>query len=44
MPYIKAKTYYDKTKITTIGIDTNLYIEGLSEGRKTTKNSCKESK
>ena len=27
--YIKAKTYYDETKITTIGIDDNLYIEGL---------------
>ena len=29
--YIKAKTYYDETKITTIGIDNNLYIEGLPE-------------
>lgn len=29
--YIKAKAYYDKTKITTIGIDDNLYIEGVSE-------------
>lgn len=28
---IKAKTCYDKTKITTIGIDDNLFIEGLSE-------------
>ena len=25
--YIKAKTYYDATKITTIGMDNNLYIE-----------------
>lgn len=29
--YIKAKTYYDETKIPTIGIDNNLYIEGLPE-------------
>ena len=29
--YIKAKTYYDKTKITTIGMDNNLYIEKLPE-------------
>ena len=29
--YIKAKTYYDKTGITTIGLDNNLYIEGLPE-------------
>lgn len=29
--YIKAKEYYDKTKITTIGIDDNLYIEGLPD-------------
>lgn len=29
--YIKAKTYYDETRITTIGIDNNLYIEGLPE-------------
>ena len=29
--YIKAKAYYDETKITTIGIDDNLYIEELSE-------------
>ncbi len=29
--YIKAKTYYDETKILTIGIDNNLYIEGLPE-------------
>ena len=29
--YIKAKTYYDETKITTIGIDNNLYIEELPE-------------
>ncbi len=28
---IKAKTCYDKTGITTIGIDDNLFIEGLSE-------------
>ena len=26
--YIKAKTYYDKTKIISIGMDNNLYIEG----------------
>ena len=25
--YIKAKAYYDKTKITTIGMDNNLFIE-----------------
>lgn len=29
--YIKAKTYYDATKITTIGMDNNLYIEELPE-------------
>ena len=29
--YIKAKTYYDETKITTIGMDNNLYIEELPE-------------
>lgn len=29
--YIKAKAYYDKTGITTIGMDNNLYIEGLPE-------------
>ena len=27
--YIKAKTYYDKTKIPTIGMDNNLFIEKL---------------
>ena len=27
--YIKAKAYYDKTKITTIGMDNNLFIEDL---------------
>ena len=30
--YIKAKTYYDKTKIPTIGMDDCLFIEGISEG------------
>ena len=29
--YIKAKAYYDKTKIVSIGMDNNLYIEGLPE-------------
>ena len=29
--YIKAKAYYDRTKITTIGMDNNLYIEGLPD-------------
>ena len=29
--YIKAKTYYDKTKIPTIGIYDCLFIEGISE-------------
>lgn len=29
--YIKAKTYYDKTKIPTIGMDDCLFIEGISE-------------
>ena len=29
--YIKAKAYYDLTKITTIGMDNNLYIEELPE-------------
>ncbi len=29
--YIKAKAYYDKTGITTIGMDNNLYIEELPE-------------
>ena len=27
--YIKAKAYYDETKITTIRINNNLYIEKL---------------
>ena len=27
--YIKAKAYYDKTQITTIGMDNNLFIEEL---------------
>ena len=27
--YIKAKTYYDVTGITTIGMDNNLFIEKL---------------
>ena len=29
--FIKAKAYYDATKITTIGMDNNLYIEELPE-------------
>ena len=29
--YIKAKAYYDATKITTIGMDDNLFIEELPE-------------
>ena len=29
--YIKAKTYYDATKIATIGMDNNLFIEELPE-------------
>ena len=29
--YIKAKAYYDKTKVVSIGMDNNLYIEGLPE-------------
>ena len=29
--YIKAKAYYDKTKIITIGMDDNLFIEGIPE-------------
>lgn len=29
--YIKAKAYYDATKITTIGIDNNLFLEGVPE-------------
>lgn len=29
--YIKAKTYYDKTKLPTIGMDDCLFIEGISE-------------
>lgn len=29
--YIKAKAYYDATKITTIGMDNNLFIEDLPE-------------
>lgn len=29
--YIKAKAYYDKTKIVTIGMDDNLFIEGIPE-------------
>ena len=31
--YIKAKTYYDATKIITIGIDNNLFLEGLPEDK-----------
>lgn len=31
--YIKAKAYYDETKIKTIGIDDNLYIEELPEDK-----------
>ncbi len=29
--YIKAKAYYDRTKIPTIGMDNNLYIEELPQ-------------
>lgn len=29
--YIKAKAYYDETGITTIGMDNNLFIEGLPD-------------
>ena len=29
--YLKAKAYYDATKIVTIGMDNNLFIEDLSE-------------
>ena len=29
--YIKAKAYYDEIRITTIGMDNNLFIEGLPE-------------
>lgn len=29
--YIKAKSYYDVAKIPTIGMDNNLFIEGISE-------------
>ena len=29
--YIKAKTYYEATKIPTIGMDNNLFIENLPE-------------
>ena len=31
--YIKAKTYYDKTQMPTIGMDNNLFIEELPEER-----------
>ncbi len=31
--YIKAKAYYDKTGITTIGMDNSLYIEELPEDK-----------
>lgn len=31
--FIKAKTYYDATKIPTIGMDNNLFIEELPEKR-----------
>ena len=31
--YIKAKTYYNATKITTIGMDNNLFIEELPENK-----------
>ena len=29
--YIKAKAYYDKTSLTTIGMDDALFIEGIEE-------------
>ncbi len=29
--FIKAKTYYDATGITTIGMDNNLFIDGIPE-------------
>ena len=29
--YIKAKAYYDRTKIPTIGMDNNLFIEELPQ-------------
>ncbi len=29
--YIKAKAYYDATKMATIGMDNNLFIDGLPE-------------
>ena len=29
--YIKAKAYYDETKMTTIGMDCSLFIEGIPE-------------
>ena len=29
--YIKAKSYYDELKIPTIGMDNNLFIEGIPE-------------
>ena len=31
--YIKAKAYYDVAGITTIGMDNNLYIEGIPEDK-----------
>ena len=31
--YIKAKAYFDKIGITTIGMDNNLYIEGLPQDK-----------
>ena len=31
--YLKAKAYYDKTGITTIGMDNSLYIENLPEDK-----------
>lgn len=40
--YIKAKAYYDTTKIPTIAMDDNLFIEGIDDAEQP-RNSCEKS-
>ena len=39
---IKAKAYYEATKITTIGMDNNLFIEELTEEKQKYKENKSE--
>lgn len=41
--YIKAKNYYDVTNIPTIGMDNNLFINGIPDEEQP-RNSCKKNK